>query len=250
MECVISGSTVEPVAPFRAAQRVVAGSAVDHAHPIVAPVDQRGQIQPAVAANELDDIVPAQPGDAELLDQRDALGIHPDRLKCEVELTVAELHKQLPARCRAGDGRFAGHRLPQADRVAQLSPFDQQHVGGVVVVDGVLAGIVPIVSVDCVTKFRVGLRLPVDVRMGVQQEHVDTSPAVQYVVSLLPFDPVAVGPAPQLVASISAVELVRPRPAIHDIVACSAGEIVVSGTAVQHLRVARTEEEVASRSAE
>ena len=70
-------AAIETVTAVGALQGVVAGSAVEHADPVVAARAQRRDVDGVGAAGEAEPVVAAQAGNPELFDQRHAIGVAP-----------------------------------------------------------------------------------------------------------------------------------------------------------------------------
>src|SRR5436309_14125212 len=76
-ERIATHAAIDPVAAARTHQDVVAGAAVDHRHPIVAPGREIRHVNRARPLDEPEPVVAAKAGDLELLDEWRAPGVAP-----------------------------------------------------------------------------------------------------------------------------------------------------------------------------
>ncbi len=113
-------ATADAIAAVGAAEFIVFRAAVDDCDPVDAERVQVGDIKSVRALNELNLVVAAQAGDAELLTERCAIGAAPDRL----EAALPQLDQQLSAARQLSGGlavetfqRLAGNGLAEADYI-------------------------------------------------------------------------------------------------------------------------------------
>ena len=217
---------VQPIPGTGAGDDIVAGAAVDHAHPVVAPSRELGEVErhqcesAAVdraglgGLKETECVVAAEAADRELLDKR-----HTGR------------------REPAGKGRLAvddgDERLADGgilDRIVGVAAGRDQDVGGAVV-HGVGRAAVAVVAVEDALPRR---RKP---GIHVEDQFVDAAAAVEFVGAALPLEPVAVGTAPDHVVAGVAIEPILARVAVER-VGAAPGDVKV-------LRVTRADISVA-----
>ncbi len=187
VERVVARAAVDPIAPLGAPQRVVAGPAIEDRHEVVAPLREVRHVEALHAALELDPVVAAEAGDADLLHEGTLRRVAPREEECAP--VVEDLH----------GARIDG--LPHQDHVVAIRPVDHEDVGGVVVVRFALGGVAE-VAVDAVAGDGVG-----GVHVGA--EEVDPRAAEHHVGAVLAFQRVRVGAAPHLVVAAAAIEIVE-----------------------------------------